>query len=107
MTDQITSNLGTVTVNESCDLLDLSCHFSAFGDFLFSFVLWAYESILFGLAALFEAIPVPDFLQNAMSYKMPNILGWFAEPFAISTGATIIVSAYVLRFIIRRLPFVG
>ena len=101
------SDLATITVNESCDLTDLSCHFSAIGDFFTSLFLWVYESIVMALADLIESIPLPSFINNMTSYSLPDVVAWAAEPFALSTGVTIIASAYTLRFIIRRIPVVG
>ncbi|MEM8684360.1 MAG: DUF2523 family protein [Pseudomonadota bacterium] len=67
------------------------------------------ELILDGLAALIEAIPVPGFLQNASGFLGaidPNV-AYFLEGFAFAEGLSIILSAYVLRFLIRRIPLVG
>jgi hypothetical protein len=67
------------------------------------------ELILDGLAVVIEAIPVPGFLDSAPGWLggiEPTIV-YFLEGFAFAEGLTIIFSAYVLRFLIRRLPIVG
>ena len=67
------------------------------------------ELVLDGLAALIEAIPVPDFLSSAPGFLggIDPTLVFFLNGFAFAEGLTIIFSAYVLRFLIRRLPIVG
>lgn len=67
------------------------------------------ELILYGLASLIEAIPVPDFIQNipALFSQIGAYVWYFLDPFQIGTGLSIILSAYVLRFLIRRIPFIG
>lgn len=68
-----------------------------------------YGLILDALAAVINAIPVPDFITNLG----PNVsaafgaIGWWAELAMIPEGVTLILSAYVLRFLVRRLPLVG
>ncbi len=84
---------------------------------LFCFISWAfselklilvniYGSIIGGLASLFEAIPAPSFLEMG-NLNLPSSVIFFTDLFVLPLGASIIVSAYTLRFIIRRLPFVG
>lgn len=66
---------------------------------------WLFDAF----AWLIEAIPVPDFfvgLQNAFS-NIPDGVMYFLNIFEVSTGLAIIVTASILRFIIRRLPVVG
>ncbi len=65
--------------------------------------------ILDKLAELIEAIPVPDFFSQAKSAlsSIPPEVGYFLGPMNFGTGVSIIVSAYIIRFIIRRIPIVG
>lgn len=59
--------------------------------------------------AVLSLIPVPDWLDEIA----PNITAidpgimFFAAPLQLGTGLTWIISAYLLRFLIRRLPVVG
>jgi hypothetical protein len=62
-----------------------------------------------GLVAVIELIPVPDFmtqLPGAFS-AIAGTVGYFLAPFQVPQGIAIIASAYAIRFIIRRLPFIG
>jgi hypothetical protein len=59
--------------------------------------------------AVLSAIPVPSFISNIpnlFSSISPNVMFWL-EPVHLTTGLTIICSAYVIRFGIRRIPFIG
>lgn len=67
------------------------------------------QLVLEALSAIINAIPVPDWLAHG-SVAMAGIPGgvtWFLDLMAAQYGLGIIISAYVIRFIIRRLPFVG
>lgn len=100
-------NLPKVKVADSCDLLDLSCHTKSVLDFFSSFFLWVYESVVLAFADLISSIPLPDFMNQISSYRLPDVVAWAAEPFQLGTGVSIIASAYTLRFIIRRIPVIG
>lgn len=67
------------------------------------------ELVLDGLATVVEAIPVPTFVSNASGYlaAVPPDVVFFLDGFAFEEGVAIILSAYVIRFVIRRLPIVG
>lgn len=88
-------------------------------DFIGSILVWLVELLLWlplklwslfldGLAAVIEAIPVPAWLENVDLFGNldPGVL-YFAAAFEIPAGLGIITSAYLIRFLIRRLPFVG
>jgi type III secretory pathway component EscT len=81
--------------------------------FLLDLWLWVprqvFAWLLDALASLFESIPVPDFVTQAASALSSiggNVL-FFAEKFAVPEGVAMVLSAYVLRFLIRRIPFIG
>ena len=84
-----------------------------FGTWLFSFVTWALEQIWSlicqGLGLVLAAIPVPDWLANAGNVvgAMPPGVAYLGGAFKIPEGIVMIIGAYTLRFVIRRLPFVG
>lgn len=67
------------------------------------------ELVLDGLAALIELIPVPSFLSDAPTFLggIDTQIAYFLEGFAIAEGLTIVFAAYILRFLIRRIPLVG
>jgi len=68
-----------------------------------------FKLVLEALALVINSIPVPEFMANLG----PNVsaalaaIGWWAELAQIPEGITLILSAYVLRFLVRRLPVVG
>lgn len=67
------------------------------------------ELVLDGLALLVESIPVPTWLQNQTNL-LGNIspeIAFFAEAFALSEGFAIVFGATLIRFLIRRIPFIG
>ena len=88
----------------------------AFGDWLLAILLYIpqkiieflTDAVLSGIDAIFAACSVCDFSSlgsnlAALPVATLFILGWFK----IGTGLTIITSAYLVRFLIRRLPFIG
>jgi len=66
-----------------------------------------WDAILSGLASLIELIPAPDFLTNTGTIAIPESIAWAASAFQLDYGLTVIVSAYTLRFILRRIPGIG
>lgn len=69
--------------------------------------IWA--QILEALAAVINAIPVPDFVyeaQGAFASLSGNVL-FFANKFALGEGIVMILAAYGIRFLIRRIPIIG
>lgn len=95
------------TTENTCSWYDPSCALAWLRDELQAFGVWIYDGILSGLAALLEAIPAPEFLTNASNYTLPPGVEWAAQPFQLDIGLTIIVSAYIARFVLRRIPGVG
>ena len=65
--------------------------------------------MLDGLAAVIEAIPVPGFMANLGNYLggLDSGVAWFAQTLQLGTGLTFVLGAYVLRFLIRRIPIIG
>jgi len=80
-----------------------------FVDLVKTFGQWVWQAVLDALASVIEGIPVPDFVLNAGSVfsSIPPEIAAFWGFFAISEGLAMIVSAYSLRFLIRRIPFIG
>jgi hypothetical protein len=80
---------------------------------LFSFFDWLIQEtvqlVLVGLAAVLSLIPVPSWFvgAGAVMGAMPPGVAFVANAFMVPQGIAIIVSAYTIRFIIRRLPFIG
>lgn len=67
-----------------------------------------YELVLVGLAAVVDAIPVPAWLVGADPFSAldPGIV-WFLEALELPAGIGIILGAYAIRFLIRRIPVIG
>ena len=77
-------------------------------DSIKNFFLWVYESILLGISNLFSLIPAPAFLDNInASLSIPSSVAFFAAPMQFQFGIGVIVSAYTIRFLIRRIPIIG
>jgi len=78
---------------------------------LLDVLLWVprklYQLILEGLLTVFNAIPVPAWAEGLDLDWIPAGMAYFLEPFSIGFGITCITSAYLLRFLIRRVPVVG
>lgn len=86
---------------------------STFASWLIDILLYVprqlFSLLLQGLAAVLTAIPAPSWLSNIPS-TMSGIssgIWYFAACAQIGTGMTIVISAYVLRFLIRRIPLIG
>lgn len=70
---------------------------------------WLFGKFAEGIVEFYNSIPVPDFFataQQAFSSIPPEVV-FFAESFQIGPGITMVLGAYLLRFILRRIPFIG
>jgi hypothetical protein len=91
----------------TCSFYDVPCGASWLVVQLETFGTWLYQLFLSGAASLVEIIPVPLFLQDIETITIPTGVAFFVEPFQLEYGIGIMVSAYVARFILRRIPFIG
>jgi hypothetical protein len=79
---------------------------------LLDVILWAprklFELALDGFATVIEAIPVPSWLSGADPFASldPGVV-YFAEAFMIPEGIAIALGAYLIRFLVRRIPLIG
>lgn len=84
-----------------------------FTDWLLETLLWLprelFKLIMDALASVIEAIPVPDFVSEAAGAfgSIPGNVLFFAHYFAVSEGIAFVLSAYLIRFLIRRIPLIG
>lgn len=82
-------------------------------EWLLELVAWVpkkiWELLLDALAAAIEAIPVPDFVASAGNWfgGIPATVIYFGQFFAVAEGLAMIMSALVLRFVLRRIPLIG
>jgi hypothetical protein len=80
---------------------------------LLSFVGWVLTEtaklVMAALAAIVNAIPVPDWFANAGGAvaNIPPGVAYLISSMHIESGAGIMVSAYTIRFLIRRIPIIG
>lgn len=86
---------------------------SDFAEWLKDLLLWlplkVWEMLLDGLATVLESIPVPDFVSTASGAfsSIPGNVLFFANFFALGEGIAMVLSAYAVRFLIRRIPLIG
>ncbi|MEM7504701.1 MAG: hypothetical protein AAF417_21885 [Pseudomonadota bacterium] len=70
---------------------------------------YVFQQAAEAAAEFVEGLPVPDFITN-WGQTMADIGGefwWLASAFAIPEGFAIVLSAFLLRFFIRRIPVIG
>ena len=70
---------------------------------------WAISTVLEALIALLSAIPVPEWLTSVggLMGAVPSSVLWGAQFVQLPYGLSVMGSALLLRFMIRRLPIVG
>jgi len=93
--------------NGQCGITDVGCWLGWLRDELQELALWAWVSLVNGIAAFLEWLPVPEFLQNIGAFSLPDGVLYFLDLFMVSYGLAMVVGAYVLRFILRRIPLIG
>jgi hypothetical protein len=57
--------------------------------------------------AVANSIPVPDFLLTIQPIVLPPTVSYYAEIFEMPLGLSIMVAAFIARFALRRIPFIG
>ncbi len=66
-----------------------------------------FNKIISVFADLISAIPVPEWMQNLTAAQLHPTVLWVLGELQVGYGIGIILSAYTLRFLVRRLPIVG
>jgi hypothetical protein len=56
--------------------------------------------------AMLELLPVPDWMTDS-TFALPDGVMWFASAFELPAGLVILSGAWLIRFIIRRIPIIG
>jgi hypothetical protein len=80
---------------------------------LISWVEWAVEwiaqTVMGALLSILNAIPVPSWIASAGSVisGIPPGVAFFATALQLPQGLSILLGAYFIRFLIRRLPIIG
>jgi hypothetical protein len=92
-----------------CKIYDIGCWLDWVFEELRLFFVWVFDSIMDGAATLFESLPAPDFLTNAgsLNASLGSDVLFYLTLFQAHYGLGIIVSAYLARFILRRIPIIG
>lgn len=96
-----------------CTWYDIPCHTSGFADWLATYILWVprkvFELIMESLQLAITGLPMPEWVSGAstsLSALPPGVV-FFVEFLQLPAGLAIILSAYGIRFLIRRLPIIG
>lgn len=78
-------------------------------DFILGFPEYLFSLVVDAAIAFFKWLPVPSFFNAAASAfsNVPPEVVFFAQAFRIGEGVTLVLGAYLLRFIIRRIPIIG
>lgn len=82
-------------------------------DKLKDLLLWVprtiWKELLSALAGILSAIPVPTWLQQIAGFQdaIPSGVGYFLHILKVPQGLVIIMAAYGIRFLIRRIPVIG
>ena len=78
-------------------------------DFFSTLPLLLWQQLLEGLAAIIQAIPVPSFVTQAASAfsSMPPQVVFVLDALQFDLGLPMVLAAYGLRFLIRRIPIIG
>lgn len=68
----------------------------------------AVAEVVFGaLIAVLSAIPVPDWAEGLDLGWIPASMAYWLEPFQVGFGLACITGGYLIRFVVRRIPFIG
>jgi len=70
---------------------------------------WIWSELLTAFAAVISLIPVPEAV-TAWSSNIGSLSSsviWFLSIFQFKLGLTLVMSAYVARWLLRRIPFIG
>lgn len=70
---------------------------------------WFWDQLLGGLGAVINAIPMPSWAHDAGNLLggIPSGVSYFLGFFEFAFGLSVIGSAYLVRFLIRRIPIIG
>jgi hypothetical protein len=78
-------------------------------DLLMKLPLHLWVLVLGGLQAAVNAIPVPSFFSNASNYVqgLPPMVAYLSSAMQIPYGLGVVTTAWVARWILRRIPLIG
>lgn len=90
-----------------CSWYDVGCWLGWLTEEIKQIFLWVYDSILSAIVGVMDMLPIPDFLLDLQPITIPAGVAWAVEPFQVVFGIGACVSAYIARFILRRIPLIG
>jgi hypothetical protein len=93
--------------NLSCSWYDASCGFEYLANEIDVAMISFFYNIMDTLAAIFESIPVPSFATNIDTMQLPDFFLYLTDIMQVYSGLQIVMGAYLIRFLIRRIPFIG
>lgn len=96
-------------MDETCYWYDPGCWLTWLRDEIKQLGLWFLEQLLGALSAVLNAIPLPSWATDGgpLLGGIPAAVGYFLQVLEFPFGIAVIASAYGLRFLIRRIPFIG
>lgn len=70
---------------------------------------WLWSQVLDAFATFIENLPVPEMVNMWVTHagSIPSTIVWFLTILEFKFGVTVVVSALVLRWLLRRIPFFG
>ena len=80
-----------------------------FLQFLIDLPLYLLDWIWAAFVGLLDSIPIASMVEQASSLfsAIPSSVWYFMNVFQVPLGITFVLTAYLIRFFIRRLPVVG
>jgi hypothetical protein len=65
--------------------------------------------VLGGIQDVVNAIPVPGFIGDASNYvaAIPPTVAYFSGALQLKYGLSVVVSAWLARWLLRRIPLIG
>lgn len=71
--------------------------------------MYAFEGLCRGFADFLRELPAPDFVLDAggIFQHVPQEIAFYSNMLEIPYGITVITSALLLRFVLRRIPVIG
>lgn len=98
---------------DECSWYDLPCVATSVMDWWFEFSVWLtfkiYEKATDGVVQLLNNLPVPSFVLDAVNAMggIPPAVVFFASALQIKEGIAMILGAYLTRWALKFVPFVG
>lgn len=86
-----------------CNWYDLSCSLTWLLEGLENLARMVFNFLTTGIADLIDLIPYPSFLDVQTVYTVPGEVSYWLEMLQFQQGFAIFTTAYVSRFILRRI----